>query len=120
MFQILTSNAIILLPSPELADTRNQLNSVVLNRAMDGTVITYVRRISGSLRQYSFLLTRKKSIEYYQFMQRYLGQQVTILWLSETLVGYIKVNPVELDIVRRAVVCDSKEEVETGFTFQTI
>ena len=118
MFQILSNSGTITLPSPELNDTRNQLNTVQLDRAMDGTVVTTVKRISGEKRSFSFILTRKKSIELYRFLQSYIGQRLTVLHGSETLVGYILGDPVELNILRRAEVCTSVEEVETTIDFQ--
>lgn len=120
MFQILSSNAIIVLPSPELNDTRNALNTVQLERAMDGTVITNVKKVTGELRAYNFILSRRKSIEYYRFMALYLGEKLTIIWNGEQLIGYVQNNPIELNIVRRAVVCESVEEVEVSLSFQII
>ena len=118
--QIIASSGIITLPSPELNDTRNQLNSVQLERAMDGTVVTTVKRVTGEKRSFQLILTRKKSIELYRFLQLYIDEKLTILWGSETLVGYVLGDPVELDILRRAEVCTSVEEVETKLEFQTV
>lgn len=120
MFQILSSNAIIVLPSPGLNDTRNALNTVQLERAMDGTVVTSVKKVIGELRTFNFLLSRRKSIEYYRFMQLYIGEKLTIIWGSQQLVGYTQNNPVELTIARRAVVCQSVEEVEVNLNFQIV
>jgi hypothetical protein len=115
--------AVIALPDPEWGDTQRLESTMQLRRSMNGQrIITYVRR-KENCRTYelSLVLTRPKAEEFIRFFELFGSQKMKLEFDKDTSkIGYIKMNPIQLEFVRRAVNCDSYEEVTTEFAFESI
>lgn len=93
-----------LLPSPQLGDTESLTDTVSTKRAMNGTLYTYVKTKGGRRRlQWSFRLTRNKSLELRAFIQSYFASKIHILdHNNRTFVGNLTNNPFEFEAAERA------------------
>lgn len=90
-----TLTTIVLLPSPRMSNVEAIKATVNVQRYMDGTVRTYIRRRPGRKRHlFEFLVTRDKAEEIEDFVKRYPGRRVRVVW-RETILGFMILNPVE-------------------------
>jgi len=88
-----------LLPNPQFSDQEGLLDTVTRKLAMDGTRYTYVKRRSGRRKmQWTFRLTRNKSLEVREFIRVYFASKVRVtdhngrIWL-----GNFMNNPFEFE-----------------------
>jgi len=66
----------IVLPNPILTNSEQPINERDFRIMMDKTVYSYIKRIDDHRFNYSFRLTRHKSIEVVAFVEAYIG----VLW----------------------------------------
>lgn len=115
--------AMIILPNPEMGDVQRLESKVQVKRSMNGNVVvTHVKRLPNIRSfEYLFNMTRLKSLEFLNFYELFGAEKLRIEHDdASSLVGYIRVNPMELDIAKRALVDTSVEEVTLRFDFETI
>ena len=85
----------ILLPSPRMANVEAIKATVGVTRFMDGTVRTYIKRRQGRKRHlFEFLLSVDKVEELEDFVKRYPGRMVRVVW-RDVILGHLVLNPVE-------------------------
>jgi len=92
-----------LLPNPEFSDTERLRSTLVVKRAVDGSIYTFVKR-KGKAKSYlwDFNLTRLKAWELLDFYRTYSSNEVIAYWNGDTYRGYIKNNPVEASTIGAA------------------
>jgi len=111
----------IVMPNPEWGDMQRGISTVQVKQALDGSVVTHVHRIPNArLFELKFQLTRLKSIEFLEFYQRFGGDKMQMELYSEVKVGYLKINPLELEKTKRALVALSLEQIDVSLSFETV
>lgn len=87
----------LLLPSPNLGNSRNLAASIQTLRAMDGTVYTHAKSRRGRrVHQWTFLMARHKHLEAVEFARVYGTSLVRVVDHEDIArVGWITINPVE-------------------------
>lgn len=96
-----------------------------LKRSMDGSrIITHVRKLPNSKTfELSFSLTRYKSLELLEFIKIHLADKMKLITDSDeatSRIGYLKINPLDLEKVGRGLVSDSIETVSVRLDFETV
>ena len=96
--------ATTLLPNPEFGDSERLTDEVLMKRAMDGTLYTYVKtKNSRRNLQWTFRLTRNKALELRAFVQAYYAAKIRVTDHNERVwVGHFINNPFEFDTPSRA------------------
>jgi len=117
MFQIKAPfpnpQTIIVLPSPEFGDGRARVNAMNLQRTVDGSVRTYIKRITNEKIGYSFKLSRAKGEEFRQFMLLYLPYQMEFVNHKDELWRvYITNDPTQLSFDSPSETCSVTLEAE--------
>ena len=107
MFQFLapypTIQTTSVLPNPRLGDGENLRAAISMKRAMDGTRYTYIKRKGGRKLQWTFKLTRNKSLEMRAFIQSYFASTIKVIDHNDRVwVGHFTNNPFELSTESRA------------------
>jgi hypothetical protein len=94
----------LLLPSPEMGNTRNLASTVQTLRTMDGTLYTYIKqKRNRKVHKWEFIASRDKSQEAKAFADAYMGNVIRIIDHEEvTHLGYVTLNPLELQGEGRA------------------
>jgi len=94
----------ILLKNPNVGDAESILDSVSTQRAVDGTLYTYIKTKNGRRKlKWDFTLSRNKCIELEGFINSYFASQVRVvdhngrIWL-----GYFTSNPFDFTGKERA------------------
>ena len=87
----------LLLPSPEVGNTRKLTATVQTLRAMDGTLYTYIKNKRGRrAHSWDFLVARDKYQEVKEFADLYASKLVRSIDHEGAIrLGYIAVNPLE-------------------------
>lgn len=114
---------LIFLPNAEWGDTQRLESTTRLHRSMDGqTHVTHVRRLPDiRALELQLTLTRLKSLELLSFFELFGAEKMKLEFDDSTSrVGYLRINPMELEIVRRAIIGSSKELVSTTLDFETV
>lgn len=117
---------LIFLPNPDFGDMTRLGSTVLLKRSMNGAVINthVIRRPNTRTIEMSFELTRLKSLEFIEFFKRHGSELMKLVrdyWnVNEELIGYLKVNPVELEKTERSLVSESIERVNLRLDFETV
>ncbi len=92
-----------LLPHPVFGDSESLRVALATKRAMDGTLYTYVKRKGGRKLQWTFNLTRNKSLEVRAFIQAYFASVIKVTdHTGRMWVGSFVNNPFELSTDKRA------------------
>lgn len=113
----------IVLPNPEMGDIQRLESKMILKRSMNGAVkVTHIKKMPNVRSyEYNLLLTRLKSLEFYAFYELFGSEQMRIEHDNDVdRIGYIRINPLELDVSKRSLVGSSIEEVSVRFDFETI
>lgn len=121
---------LIFLPNPEFGDIARLESTVQLKRSMDGSVIvthTMPRTESRTL-ELQFEMTRLKSLEFIEFYKLHAAEKMKLVKRidfdpendEESFIGYLKVNPLELEKLARSVYGDSVEKVAVRVDFETV
>jgi len=89
----------LLLPSPREGNQKNLAASVQTMRSMDGTLYTYIKsKRERKVWQWDFLGTKDKGRESVEFIKLYAGGPVSVKdHEGISHIGYITINPLELD-----------------------
>jgi hypothetical protein len=122
MIKLFTDTQIIFLPSSEWGDIERVESTVQLKRSMDGqTVVTHVHKVPNSrTTELNFLLTRMKSLELFEYIKAQGAKQMTLeINDLDPKIGYLRVNPFELEKLSRSKVAGSLEEVKCQLSFET-
>ncbi len=92
-----------ILPNPRFGDSEGLRVEVVVKRALDGTRYTYIKRKMGKKLQWTFNLTRNKSLEIRAFIQSYFASTIVITDHNDRKwIGNFVNNPFEMSTERRA------------------
>lgn len=82
------------LPDPQLGDTQNAQQSISINRAIDGTRYSYVKKPGLKKLVYSFVLSRLKAEELKAFLAAYYRAPILLTnHKGEQWVVYFTANP---------------------------
>lgn len=82
------------LPNPEFGDSEAILSQVNKQRAIDGSLYTYVKSTTRRKLLFQFNLTRGKAMELYYFFQSYYATQITLTDHNNvTWIGHFTSNP---------------------------
>lgn len=94
----------LVMPSPRRGNTRKLAATVETLRAMDGTLYTYVKgKRNRKVHKWDFTGTKDKAREAVQFVREYSGGLVRVTdHEGSTILGYITVNPLEIEGQGRA------------------
>ncbi len=92
-----------ILPSPEFSDQEALTNTVSANRAVDGTLFTYIKRKNGRRKmQWTFQVSRNKGLELRAFLVAYFYSEVKLTDHHDRVwVGNFTNNPFEFKTDRR-------------------
>lgn len=113
----------ILLPDPDWGDVQRLESTSVLHRSMNGVrIVTYVRKkVNCRLYELSFELTRPKAEEFINFFKLFGSKVMKLEFDQDTsVVGYLKINPAELEFVKRSVLCTSYESVSVKLSLESV
>ena len=92
-----------ILPSPQFSDAEGVIHTVSRKLAMDGTRYTYAKKRSRSKLQWTFQLTRNKSLELRAFIMAYFASKIKVTDHNERVwVVNFTNNPFEFDTTERA------------------
>lgn len=111
---------VIFLPNPEWGDFRRLTLTNQIKRSMTGaTIITHVQKHEDLKSvEMSFTLTREKSLETLAFFDLHIGHLLKIVDHRDvTHIGYIQINPIELDKVRKGT---NGEQVKLSLNFESV
>lgn len=94
----------LLLPSPQVGNTKNLASTVQTLRTMDGTLYTYIKRKRNrKVHLWEFITSRDKSQEAKAFADAYMGNVIRATDHEEVVhIGYVTLNPLELQGEGRA------------------
>jgi hypothetical protein len=107
----------VTLPSPELQDAENLVDTITINYAEDGTLYTYVKSQKERRLNYTFSLTRQKSLELQSFIDAWNSDAWKMLnWKGEIWKVKLVTNPIEFVPARRGAPCGPTTEV--SFTLE--
>lgn len=94
-----------------------------LYRSMNGErAVTHIRKLPD-IRAFevSLIMTRMKSLEFMSFFELFGAETMKLEFGSgESRIGNMRINPMEFEVLKRAIVGSSTEEVSTQFDFETI
>lgn len=93
---------VLLLPKPLLGNREQELDELIIQRAIDSTKYVYVRRNEKKKLNWTFQVKKNKCTEIVNFMKDNLSQAVTIKdWKGNIWYGYILTNPIEFTVSER-------------------
>jgi hypothetical protein len=108
---IQSTTTTIALPAPMFGDTQTNIGSVIINRAVDGTIYTIVKKTSRNRLKWKFEVKRQKSNEMQLFLQNNTLQYLTITdWKGNTWYMLITNNPVIFEAVSKDGSCTLNNE----------
>ena len=93
------------LPHPRFGDAESLRVAVSMKRTMDGTRYTYIKRKGMNSRklQWTFKLTRNKSLELRAFIQSYFASNIKVIDHNDRVwIGNFVNNPFEFSTDSRA------------------
>ena len=97
------SASTVLLPSPAIGNNQGLLSQVTVIKMMDGSRRSYVKKAEGKKRhRWDFTISRDKMEEMSDFVTRYRGAKLRIVWRDRTVIGKFGINPVEFVGLGRA------------------
>lgn len=104
MFSLTSYQTTTILPNPEFGDTEALTDVVISQRAMDGTLYTYVKTKNGRRKlQWTFQLTRNKALELRAFILSYFASVIEIVdHEGRKWRGHLVNNPFEFRSASRA------------------
>lgn len=93
----------ILLPSPRIGNNQGLLAQVTVVKMMDGSRRSFIKKADNRKRhRWDFTLSGDKRDEVSDFVKRYRGATLRIVWRGRTVIGKFGINPVEFTCVGRA------------------
>lgn len=117
------AESILVLPNPELGDGERPESRIQIKQAMDGNLITHItqKQLTAITYTWDFVLTRKKALELWEFISLHTGKIWKITWPGRNdLIVVLKINPLQLDMIRRSVIADSVEAVAINLQFESV
>lgn len=109
------------LPEPELGDGERLENRTSVGRSLSGVSYSFVISQPNRTYSWSFDLTRYKAIEFWHFYQLHKADLIRVDRNGEDqLVGYLKINPLVLEMLKRGPLADSIDVVKLEFEFETV
>lgn len=113
------TEVITVMPNAELRDAVSLQSRVLAKVSMSGVQYTNVKKQPDQeLYRWQFDCTRVKALEFWEFVKLYIGEKVKVVdHDGNVLVGYFRINPLQLNINKRAVICSSKEAVAIEVEF---
>jgi hypothetical protein len=91
------------LPTPQFSDAEGLIHTVSRKLAMDGTRYTYIKKRARRKMQWTFKMTRNKSLELRAFIMSYFASRIKITDHNDRVwMGYFTNNPFEFDTSERA------------------
>jgi hypothetical protein len=97
------SASTVLLPSPSLGNNEGLLSQVTVIKMMDGSRRSVVKKADGKKQfRWDFTISRDKMEEVADFVKRYRGAKLRVVWRGRTIIGKFGINPVEFRAVGRA------------------
>lgn len=110
----------LLLPSPQLGNTKNLTSTVQIVRTIDGTPYTYIKPKRGRKQfNWDFLTSKEKALEAKEIVQRYAGSVWKITDHNEDVyIGYVTINPFETSGAGRAGGWPSAEACTFTISFE--
>jgi hypothetical protein len=116
-FSFLTST--IILPNPLLQDGENLVDQLDIKWAEDGTLYTYVRRVTDRRLDYTFRLTREKSLELQDFIDAYSADEMRLCnFKGEIWRVKLVTNPVQYVHIARG--SPKGPTVDVSLTFEGV
>jgi len=88
----------VIVPNPEMGNSKNLASSVQTLRTMDGTLYTFIKRKRGrKIHKWEFITSRDKAQEVKAFFDAYISNVIRIVDHEDTAhIGYMTLNPIEL------------------------
>jgi hypothetical protein len=121
MYTFTVSTFSVELPNPELLDGERLEERVVVHRMASGAKQTLIRRNTSRTHTWVFTLNETEAYELYDFYKQFASSQWTVAREGlTTLLGYIKLNPLDLTFQRRSADCDNNDAVIIEMEFETI
>lgn len=91
------NTTVVVLPSPIVTNTEGLRATVQTIRMMDGSARTYVKRKSGrKLYRWEFDIAVVKAREVEDYIISNAGALAQVSWKSDTYIGYLTLNPLEM------------------------
>lgn len=116
LFVLKGFNSVVTLPNPEFDDSQSNGDTLTIYRSMTNQIYTYVKVQPFKKLNYSFTLTRLKSIELRRFLDSERANKIEIQnHKTEIWIGYLLTNPVQFTTVKRAEPCGEQVEVTLDF-----
>lgn len=113
MIKLEVNTALLYLPNPNLGNSKAQTSKITVKRMMDNSIHTYITKRTQLTHRFPLVLTRLKALEFLEFTNLFSGEKVKLTDHEDNIINcYIMVNPTELEMQKRSIYCDSKEEVE--------
>jgi hypothetical protein len=108
---IQSTTTTIALPAPMFGDKQTNIGSLIINRAVDGTIYTVVKTTSRNRLNWKFEVKRQKSNEMQLFLQNNTLQYLTITdWKGNTWYMLVTNNPVIFQAVSKDGSCTLNNE----------
>lgn len=107
MIKLYTDTQIIFLPAAEWGDFERVESTVQLKRSMNNEVkVTHVHKLPNfKTTQLTLKMTRIKSIEFLEFYKIHGADKMTLeIPNLDPKIGYLKINPMELEKLQRGEV----------------
>ena len=114
--------AILTLPEAQLGDSTALGDQIQTIRMMDGSIKTHVRKRPNN-RTYvlDFDVPREKVIQVQEFIENYLGKKIGVFRDDhDDFVGYLKINPFNYEMQKRAIAAGSNEIAQITLEFESV
>jgi uncharacterized Fe-S cluster-containing radical SAM superfamily protein len=104
------------IPDPEFSDTLRNESTVVIKRSMTNVKKTVVSKTTNNVRKYTFVLTQLKALE----LVKYYEDHCAVQWLMGAEHGYLKINPLAFNSIRRSAIALSNDAVTVDIEFEVL
>ncbi len=110
--------AMLVLPEPNLGNSRATTSKIQTKTMMDGSIETYVMRRTQNVYRFSVTIPKVKALEVLNFLEFYSGSKIRYKDIGRTTIGFLLNNPTELEMQRRAVSQNSNEDVDLELSLE--
>lgn len=109
-----SKNSVIILPSPLFGDTQTNVAEIKINRAVNGTIYTLVKKTQRQRINYKFEIKRQKSNELQLFFDNNDLEWINIVnWRGEMYFCKLVNNPIVYEAISRDGICRNNNERHT-------
>lgn len=106
-----SKSSIILLPNALFGDSQKNVMDLKINRAVDGTIYTLIKKTKRQKLNYKFELKRQKSRELQDFIDINIFETITLTnWKSEVWIVKFTNNPIVYTANARGYICPNNIE----------